>query len=232
MNCSILVNVESLARFGAMLSNNGVNPSTGERLLKAETVQSVVTVMTTCGMYNGAGKFTKDLGIPSKSGVAGGLLSVVPGIGAIATWSPKLNDEGNTVKGIGMVQKLGHIYCNFNLFHRAHNKKDVLTRPFQTIIKTVIAACECASNGNMEGLSRLEILGVDLNQGDYDKRTPLHLAVSSGHFDIIQFLIKKKVNVNPVDRWQATPLDDAKTDEIINFLTMYGAVKGGHSLDY
>lgn len=129
-NCSILVNVESLARFGAMLANNGVNPSTGERLLKAETVQAVVTVMTTCGMYNGAGKFTKDLGIPSKSGVAGGLLSVVPGIGAIATWSPKLNDEGNSVKGIGMVQKLGHIYCNFNLFHRAHNKKDVLTKPF------------------------------------------------------------------------------------------------------
>lgn len=188
--------------------------------------------MTTCGMYNGSGKFTKDLGIPSKSGVAGGLLSVVPGIGAIATWSPKLNDEGNTVKGIAMVQKLGHIYCNFNLFHRAHNKKDVLTRPFQTVIKTTIAACECASNGNMEGLSRLEILGVDLNQGDYDKRTPLHLAVSSGHFDIIQFLIKKKVNPNPVDRWQATPLDDAKSDEIINFLTTYGAVKGGHSLDY
>lgn len=103
MNCSILVNVESLARFGAMLANNGVNPSTGERLLKADTVQSVVTVMTTCGMYNGSGKFTKELGIPSKSGVAGGLLSVVPGIGAIATWSPKLNDEGNTVKGIAMV---------------------------------------------------------------------------------------------------------------------------------
>ncbi len=73
---------------------------------------------------------------------------------------------------------------------------------------------------------------MDLNQGDYDKRTPLHLAVSSGHFDIIQYLIKKKVNPNPVDRWNATPLDDAKTDEIINFLTMYGGVKGGHSLDY
>ena len=77
--------MEGLARFGALLANNGVNPSTGERMLKAETVQSVVTVMTTCGMYNGAGKFTKDLGIPSKSGVAGGLISVVPGIGAIAT---------------------------------------------------------------------------------------------------------------------------------------------------
>ena len=54
-------------------------------------------------MYNGAGKFTKDLGVPSKSGVSGGLLSVVPGLGAFATWSPLLNEEGNTVKGIAMI---------------------------------------------------------------------------------------------------------------------------------
>lgn len=101
--CSILINVDSLARFGAMLSNNGVNPSSGERILKTETVQSVVTVMTTCGMYNGAGKFVKDLGIPSKSGVSGNLMSVIPGIGALVTWSPRLNAEGNTVKGIVMV---------------------------------------------------------------------------------------------------------------------------------
>lgn len=86
-----------------MCANNGVNPSTGERVLKPETVQTVVTLMTTCGMYNGAGKFTKDLGVPSKSGVSGGLLSVIPGIGAFASWSPKLNKEGNTVKGIGII---------------------------------------------------------------------------------------------------------------------------------
>ena len=86
-----------------MLANNGVNPSSGVRILQTETVQSVVTVMTTCGMYNGAGKFVKDLGIPSKSGVSGNLLSVVPGIGSIVTWAPRLNAEGNTVKGIAMV---------------------------------------------------------------------------------------------------------------------------------
>lgn len=101
--CSILIDVSSLSRFGAMLANNGVNPSSGERILKAETVQTVVTVMTTCGMYNGAGKFVKDLGIPSKSGVSGNLMSVIPGIGSVATMSPKLNAEGNTVKGIAMV---------------------------------------------------------------------------------------------------------------------------------
>lgn len=74
--------------------------------------------MQTCGMYNGAGKFTKDLGVPAKSGVSGGLMTVIPGIGAFATWSPKLNEEGNTVKGIAMIQKLSAIYSNFNLFHK------------------------------------------------------------------------------------------------------------------
>ncbi len=54
-------------------------------------------------MYNGAGKFTKELGIPSKSGVSGGLMSVIPGIGSIASWSPRLNTEGNPVKGIAVV---------------------------------------------------------------------------------------------------------------------------------
>ena len=62
--------------------------------------------MTTCGMYNGAGKFTKELGVPSKSGVSGDLLTVIPGIGAFCTWAPPLNEEGNTVKGIAMIQKL------------------------------------------------------------------------------------------------------------------------------
>lgn len=47
--------------------------------------------MTTCGMYNGAGKFAKDLGVPSKSGVSGGLLTVIPGIGSLVTFSPPLN---------------------------------------------------------------------------------------------------------------------------------------------
>ena len=86
--------------------------------------------MTTCGMYNGAGKFVKNLGIPSKSGVSGILLSVVPGIGALATWSPPLNEEGNTVKGIGMVKKIGEVYNNFNLFHKAHTKKDLTWRAY------------------------------------------------------------------------------------------------------
>ncbi len=68
-----------------MCANNGINPSNGQRILSPRTIQTCVTFMTTCGMYNGAGKFTKEVGVPSKSGVSGGLLTIIPGIGAFAT---------------------------------------------------------------------------------------------------------------------------------------------------
>ena len=83
----MLASVESVARFGAMLANNGINPSTGERIIEPLTVKATVTIMQTCGMYNGAGKFTRDHGVPSKSGVSGCLLTVIPGIGAVGSFS-------------------------------------------------------------------------------------------------------------------------------------------------
>jgi glutaminase len=106
----MLVNVESVARFGAMLANNGINPSSGDRIIEPETDKATVTLMQTCGMYNGAGKFTKEYGVPTKSGVSGGLLTVIPGIGAVGSYSPPLNEEGNSVRGIAMIEKLSEIY--------------------------------------------------------------------------------------------------------------------------
>mmetsp|Transcript_9978 Transcript_9978/g.9910 ORF Transcript_9978/g.9910 Transcript_9978/m.9910 type:complete len:278 (+) Transcript_9978:744-1577(+) len=138
--CAILVNVESLSRFGAMLANDGVNPSSGQRVLKAKTIKVVVTVMSTCGMYENAGKFLVRFGLPTKCGLSGGLLSVVPGIGSIVSWSPRLNSQMNTEKGLGLLERLGENYNNFNLFHKDHLKKDILAKPYQTTIMSVTAA--------------------------------------------------------------------------------------------
>jgi len=163
VQCSMLVDVEGMARFGAMLANNGINPSTGERIVEPETVQATVTLMQTCGMYDGAGKFTKDHGCPTKSGVSGGLMTVIPGIGAVASWSPPLNDEGNCVRGIGMIEKLNKIYLNFNLFHKDSSKRDCTRKAYQTLIQTVIAGCTSAASGDLETLARLHIQGVNMN---------------------------------------------------------------------
>lgn len=190
MQCSMLVNVEGIARFGAMLANNGINPTTGERIIEAPTVKAVVTFMSTSGMYNCAGKFTKDYGIPTKSGVSGALLTVIPGIGSVGSFSPLLTEEGNSVRGIGMIEKLNKIYINFNLFYKDQTKRDFTRRPFQTLTQTVIAAISAAASGDLETLMRLHVKGLDINQGDYDQRRPLHLAAQAGHIEIVKYLVE------------------------------------------
>ena len=179
----MLVTVEGLVRFGAMLANGGINPSTGERIVPLSTVVATTTLMQMCGMYDGAGKFTKDHGVPTKSGVAGGLLSIVPGIGAICTWSPKLNEEGNSVKGIGMVEKLSAKYSNINLFHKDPEIFDLTKQPYSTLINSVITCCEAAASGDLETVYRQTESNPNLvNESDYDKRTPLHLAAANSMF--------------------------------------------------
>jgi len=145
--------------------------------------------MQTCGMYNGAGKFTKDHGAPTKSGVSGGLMTVIPGIGAFATWSPPLNEEGNCVRGIGLIEKMSGIYNNINLFHKESNIEDMRSKPYQNQLMTTIMANTSAFSGDLETLERLKNSGLDIGASNYDKRTPLHLAAGQGHYDVVKYLV-------------------------------------------
>ena len=79
-------------------------------------------------------------------------------------------------------------------------------------IKTtgVMALCWAAFQGDLHEIQRLVASGVDLNEGDYDGRTGIHLAASEGQEDVVKFFIAKGVNINPKDRWGGTPLADAK----------------------
>lgn len=104
--CSLSVTAESLAGFGLLLANGGVNPTTGARLLQAETVQVVKTIMLTCGMYNGSGGFAVRVGIPSKSGVGGGILSVADRKMGIGIFGPSLDQKGNSVAGEQVLEYL------------------------------------------------------------------------------------------------------------------------------
>ena len=121
---------------------------------------------------------------------------------------------------------MSSMYSNFNLFHKDMHKKDCARKPYQNILQTVITACSAASTGDLEELNRLYVMGVSLEEGDYDKRTPLHLASSSGHLDIVKFLIKCGVPKSPKDRWGSTPLNDAEKKEVYDYLLSQGAEKG------
>lgn len=87
-------------------------------MLSSNTVHAVVPLMITCGMYNNAGKFVKDWGVPTKSGVSGGLLTIIPNLGAVINFSPKIDEVGNSVKGIAIIKHLNGLYKNFNLFQK------------------------------------------------------------------------------------------------------------------
>jgi len=101
---SVAVTARHLAVMGATLANGGVNPVTGRRVLSAAYVDEVLSVMLTSGFYDESGWWAYTTGLPSKSGVGGGVVSVVPGEMAIVGYSPRLSPAGNSVRGMRAVQ--------------------------------------------------------------------------------------------------------------------------------
>ena len=104
--CSIDVTCRDLSLMAATMANNGVNPLTHERALAPAGVEQVLSVMATCGMYDGAGKWLVEVGLPAKSGVGGGVLAVLPGQIGIAVYSPRLDVHGNSVRGVASARAL------------------------------------------------------------------------------------------------------------------------------
>jgi glutaminase len=96
---------------GATLANGGVNPISGEQVLEARHVPKVLALMLTAGFYDESGSWAYDVGLPAKTGVGGGIVAVVPGKLAVAAFSPRLNQAGNSVRAMRAIahvsQRLG-----------------------------------------------------------------------------------------------------------------------------
>lgn len=101
--CSTLITCADLAIMGATLASGGVNPLTQERVLTAGNVPHILAEMTMEGLYDTSGDWAYTVGLPGKSGVGGGILAVMPGVGAVAGFSPPLDPTGNSVRGQLMV---------------------------------------------------------------------------------------------------------------------------------
>mgnify|MGYP001823321658 FL=1 len=104
--CSIAVTARDLAAMGACLANSGVNPITGVVALDRRYVEKVLSVMSTCGMYDYSGSWVFSVGMPAKSGVGGGIMAVLPGQFGLGVFSPPLDPKGNSVRGIRVCEEL------------------------------------------------------------------------------------------------------------------------------
>ncbi|MCU6709906.1 glutaminase A [Paenibacillus sp. J5C_2022] len=105
-HCSINVTCADLARMALVLAFDGTDPLTGERHIPRRYVQIAKTFMVTCGMYNASGEFAIEVGMPAKSGVAGGILTLVPGRYGIGVVGPALNPKGNSIAGVHLLETL------------------------------------------------------------------------------------------------------------------------------
>lgn len=108
--CSIEMTASMLSVAAATLANGGVCPITGQQVLSTDVVKKTLSVMQAAGMYDSAGVFTLEVGLPAKSGVAGAVMTVVPNLMGFATFSPRLDGYGNSVRGVAFCRQLVELF--------------------------------------------------------------------------------------------------------------------------
>ncbi|XP_037778758.1 glutaminase liver isoform, mitochondrial-like isoform X5 [Penaeus monodon] len=212
--CSLEITAEAGAVMAATLANGGINPLTGDPVLTVEAVRNTLTLMHSCGMYNYSGQFAFKVGLPSKSGVSGCVLLVVPNTMGICLWSPPLDSNGNSCRGVQFCMELvsRFTFHNFdNLRNHITTKTDPRMAKAESRAQILFDLLFSAAAGDLSALRRHSLSGTNMEAKDYDGRTALHVATSEGHIEIVEYLLKNcQVNPLPKDRWNRTPLDDAR----------------------
>lgn len=202
--CSTTINCKMGAIISSTLANAGVCPITSEQVVSTDSVKDCLKLMYGCGMYDYSGQFSFEVGLPAKSGVSGCILLVIPNRMGICIWSPPLDEHGNSYKGIEFCKRFSS-RLDLNIFHNIiANQKSIE----KTLINNFIGLC---SEGNLDKIQKL-IYKIDINCCDYDKRTPLHLAVSEGNIEIVELLINNGAKLL-LDRWGNTPFSEIENKE-------------------
>jgi glutaminase len=167
-------------------------------------------------MYDFSGEWAFSVGLPTKSGVSGVLMVVIPNVMGLCIWSPLLDENGNSIRGIEFCKELVKKYNFHNFDHilqeSGHQKIDPrCIRNAEKIQDNARLLWACSTNEISE-IKYLIAKGVNLTEADYDGRTGLHLAASEGNLEIVKILHSMGVPLAPKDRWGLTPFDDAKRE--------------------
>jgi len=121
--CSTEVNCYKLSSMAATYANHGECPLTGARALSLDTVKRTMQLAFSCGMYDYSGEWACTVGLPAKSGVAGSIFIVVPGVLGMCVFSPRLDMHGNSVRGVDFATKIVNRF-GWNIFDVLYTAKD------------------------------------------------------------------------------------------------------------
>jgi glutaminase len=128
--CSVSVTCRDLAIMAATLANDGHNPLTHQAVFDTEYVRDMLSVMNSCGMYDYAGEWAYEVGMPAKSGVSGCIIAVIPGQIGISVYSPPIDSQGNSVRGIAVCQEISDEF-ELHAFNNRTNVRSVIRRDYR-----------------------------------------------------------------------------------------------------
>jgi glutaminase len=213
--CAIAVSCRDLSVMAATLANGGQNPVTGDRVVRPELVRDILSVMTTCGMYDAAGEWVYWVGMPAKSGVAGGILAVLPGQLGIGVFSPALDERGNSVRGVATCRDLS-TELNLHLMR--------VPRASRSVVRAHYTLAAISSRRRRSGAERRVLDDVGARAHVYELQGDLF-------FSGVEMLVRRLVETSPaadyaiVDLGRVTAVDETAAG-IVHALRCDLAAKG------
>mmetsp|Transcript_21146 Transcript_21146/g.55024 ORF Transcript_21146/g.55024 Transcript_21146/m.55024 type:complete len:632 (-) Transcript_21146:203-2098(-) len=208
---AVTANSHMISVAAATLANGGVNPLTGHSVFAPEVTRAALSLMLSCGMYDSSGEWSFDIGLPAKTSISGVLMMIVPNVMGICIYSPALDDKKLPLKGVALTKRLVDSFAFHHLdsIGGSSSKRTPTAQAHMTETELMYAMMCAAASGDVMKLQQLISAGGSVSHGDYDRRTPLHLAASEAHVDAVDYLLAQGADVGSKDRFGHTAYDDA-----------------------
>lgn len=225
--CSITMNATSLAKFGAMLAKGGITID-NTKIFDNNIVRDLLCIMYSSGLYDYSGRWSFDIGLPAKSGVSGSIFAVIPNIGGICVYSPKLDKIGNSVRGVDFFYRLTQQYKIhiFDTLITNNDNKKTLFKDNDKLLSQIYTACANKDSNNL--LHILRNNNINLNIGDYDNRYPIHIAMDENNYYSVYILLQYGANSKTTDRWENSMYNEIvknKNTKIASISILYRYIK-------